>query len=301
MTARDHLTSQAPPRIAERQSAGRRLADLIVLIRLPSCLVGGVSVRLGMHLASGASGPPVASVALGMLSMFFAVAAANAINDVLDIDTDTLAKPGRPLPAGRISAQAALAVAACAGALALVTAAPLGKYAALWTLGLLALAFWYSYRAKGTVLLGNCIVACCASSPILFGALIAGRPDALAWIAVGLSFTFMLAYETLKTIADRASDEVSRIRTFATWAGAHAAVLLFRGLIALLILAASTASIASPHPGPYLLALAVTFVCPALAAVATLGGSPGPQAIRTSVFFMRSAWFLGIITLWLLR
>ena len=133
-------------------------------------------------------------------------------------------------------------MAACAGALALVTAAPLGKYAALWILGLLALAFWYSYRAKGTVLLGNCIVACCASSPILFGALIAGRPDALAWIAVGLSFTFMLAYETLKTIADRASDEVSRIRTFATWAGAHAAVLLFRGPIPLLILAASIAA-----------------------------------------------------------
>ncbi|MGH3407903.1 MAG: UbiA family prenyltransferase [Streptosporangiaceae bacterium] len=301
MTARQHLAPHALPRPTGRLSPGRRLADLVVLIRLPSCLAGGVSVLLGIHLTAGNTGPPVLSAVLAMLSMFFAVAAANAINDVLDLDTDALAKPGRPLPAGRISNQAALGVAACAAALAVVAAGLLGGYALLWAIVLLVLAFWYSYRAKGTVLLGNCIVACCASSPILFGSLVTRRADVLAWTAAGLSFAFMLAYETLKTIADRESDKVCRIRTFATEAGIHAAVLLFRALIALLVLAAGAASVASPHPVPYLLALAITFVSPALTAVVTLGSSPRPEAIRVSVFFMRSAWFLGIIALWLLR
>jgi 4-hydroxybenzoate polyprenyltransferase len=254
-----------------------------------------------MHLTTGKGGPSTQGAWLGMLSMFFAVAAANAVNDVLDIRTDAVGKPNRPLPAGRLTSRSALTISGAAGLAAVVLAGLLGSYVMLWTIALLTLAFLYSYRAKNTVLLGNAIVAVCASSPILFGSIIAGRPGSFALIGTGLSFTFMLAYETLKTIADHDSDAASGIRTFATQAGARAAVLLFRSLIALLTLAACAASAASPHPVTYLLAVLVTFVFPAWSAIVTLGRSPGKKEIRTTVSLMRSAWFLGIIALWLLR
>jgi geranylgeranylglycerol-phosphate geranylgeranyltransferase len=288
-------------RPASKPPPGRRLTDLAILFRLPSCLAGGASVLLGLHLAAVKAGPPTRTAWLGILSIFFAVAAANTVNDVLDIAIDAAAKPNRPLPAGRLTARCALAISGAAGLAALVCAGPLGSYAVLWVAGLLALAFLYSYRAKNTVLLGNVIVALCASSPILFGAFIDGRPSPLAWIGTGLSFTFMLAYETLKTIADRDSDAASGVRTFAVQAGVGAAVWLLRFLIAVLTLAACAASAASTQPITYLVAVLITFVLPAWSAIVVLGRSPDRKAIHAGVFLMRSAWFLGIIALWLLR
>ena len=111
----------------------------------------------------------------------------------------------------------------------------------------------------------------------------------------------MLGYETLKTVADRDSDAASGVHTFASQFGVRAAVLLCRALITLLTLAACAASTASPHPVTYLLAVIVTFVLPAWSAIVVLGKLPDEKAIRGSVFLMRSAWFLGIIALWLLR
>lgn len=300
MTASEELGLPGLARPARSPSLGRRLCDLVVLIRLPSCLVGGASVLLGMHLATGRNWPDQ-SVWLGMFSMFFAVAAANAVNDVLDADADAVGKPSRPLPAGRLGVRSALAISGAAAAASVVLAASLGSYAILWTIGLLALAFLYSYRLKNTVLLGNSVVALCASSPILFGAVTTGRSSYLAWVGAGLSFTFMLAYETLKTIADCDSDAANGVCTFAAVTGVRTAVMLLRGLIALLTVAAAAASGATPHPVVYLLAVLVTFVFPAWSAIVVLGIFPSPKKINISVFLMRSAWFLGIIALWLLR
>jgi geranylgeranylglycerol-phosphate geranylgeranyltransferase len=233
--------------------------------------------------------------------MSFAVAAANAVNDVLDASTDALAKPDRPLPAGRLTARGAWAISAAAGLAAVILAAPLGEYAVPWVLALLTVAFLYSYRAKNTMLLGNIIVALCASSPVLFGALVVGRLVALVWIGAGISFTFMLAYETLKTIADLETDAASGIRTFAARVGLRPAVLLLRGLITLLTVVAAAAAAVCPHPAVYLLALLVTFALPAWSAIVMLGRSPRGKQIRGAVFLMRLAWFLGIVALLLLR
>jgi geranylgeranylglycerol-phosphate geranylgeranyltransferase len=278
-----------------------RLADLAVLVRLPSCLAGGASALLGIHLAGGAVFPLRQAAILAMAGMSFAVAAANVVNDIVDVDIDTLGKPRRPLPSGRVSIRDASVLAVVLALAAVAAALPLGAAATMWMIGLLVLAACYSIRFKNTVLLGNAVVALCASSPIVFGALVAGGADALVWTAAALSFTFMLTYETLKTIVDRDSDAAGGIRTFATWAGSRAAVYLFRFLIVLLTSAACVASIASSRPVFCLAAVIAAFVLPAWGATAVLGGSPGERPMRVSVFLMRIAWFLGVIPLWLLR
>lgn len=301
MTAPDHLTLRVPARPTRAVPLPRRLADLVVLIRLPSCLAGGASVLLGIHLAGDDAGLTTRTACLGALSMFCAVATANVVNDVLDVSTDALAKPNRPLPAGRLTTRAAWTISATAGLAAVILAAPLGEYAVPWVLALLTVAFLYSYRAKNTMLLGNVIVALCASSPVLFGALVAGRLVDLVWIGAGISFTFMLAYETMKTIADLETDAASGIRTFAARVGLRPTVLLLRGLITLLTVAAAAAAGVCSHPVVYLLALLLTFALPAWSAIVMLGRSPGEKQIRGAVFLMRLAWFLGIVALLLLR
>src|SRR6202023_997285 len=117
----------------------------------------------------------------------------------------------------------------------------------------------YSLRFKNTVLLGNIVVALCASSPIAFGAAVSRRFDAPVWLVAGLAFSFMLAYETLKTIADREPDAAAGLRTFATEMGVHASIYLFRFLIVILTAAACSAYIVSSRPGFYLIAVLGTF------------------------------------------
>jgi geranylgeranylglycerol-phosphate geranylgeranyltransferase len=279
----------------------RRLTDLVILIRPPSCLAGGASVVLGVHLATGRISLAHYHIIPAIAAMILAVAAANVFNDVLDISLDALAKPSRPLPSGRFSLQSALSLAGSLAVAAITAAIPLGIYALVWMVGLLAVAAAYSLRLKNTVLLGNITVALCASSPILFGAAAAGRFDVAVFIAAGLAFAFMFTYETLKTIADRDSDTAGGIRTFAAVRGAHAALVLFRFLIMALTAAALAAASAAARPVLDLTAVFFTFMLPAWSATMVLGRHPAGLAIGRSVFLMRIAWFLGIIALWLLR
>lgn len=88
----------------------QRLLDLVVIVRLPSCLAGAVGVQVGAHLATIAAtpGPSLrASLAIGL-----AVAFANVVNDIVDVRVDAITKPGRPLPSGRLSRRTAFILAA---------------------------------------------------------------------------------------------------------------------------------------------------------------------------------------------
>jgi geranylgeranylglycerol-phosphate geranylgeranyltransferase len=264
-------------------------------------VAGGVSVLLGVHLATGRTSLAHYDIIPAVVGMILAVAAANVFNDVLDISLDALGKPSRPLPSGRFSPQSALILAGGLAVAAITATIQLGIYSTLWMVGLLVVAAAYSLCLKNTVLLGNITVALCASSPILFGASVAGRFDAAVWIATGLAFAFMFTYETLKTISDRNSDTAGGIRTFAAVRGAHAALVLFRLLVVALTAAAFSAASVCARPVPYLTAIVFTFMLPAWSATIVLGRGPEDAAIRRSVLLMRIAWFLGIVALWLLR
>jgi geranylgeranylglycerol-phosphate geranylgeranyltransferase len=285
----------------EALPAARSLTDLVVLVRLPSCIVGGASVLLGINLATGKVSLSDGADILGAIGIFSAVAAANVANDVLDIKIDALGKPSRPLPSGRLSVHFARVLSWAFAWTALAAAVPLGIGSILWMAALLALAVGYSIRFKNTVLHGNIVVALCASSPIAFGAEIVHEFDADVWVASGLAFSFMLAYETLKTIADHDSDAASGIHTFATEKGLQASIYLFRFLIISLAVAACAVGTVSRHPLLYLAAVLGLFVLPACLAIMVLSRSPEERSIRHSISLMRIAWFLGAVPLWLLR
>jgi geranylgeranylglycerol-phosphate geranylgeranyltransferase len=281
-------------------SPARRAADVVAIVRLPSCLAGAASVVLGAHLATGDPLPggrgTLAAVGIGS-----AVAFANVVNDIVDRPVDAIAKPHRPLPSGRLSVRTAKWLATGLAAGALVPAAPLGPGFALWMLLLLALAAAYSLRLKNSVLAGNVVVAACAASPIPFGAAAVGDAPAAVWVATGLAFGFMLSYETLKTLVDVDGDTAGGLRTFATRVGPRASRRLFRALIVALTALALAAVAVSPTPAAYVVAVAATFVAPSWSAMALLGTKTGPGPLRTPVLLMRVAWFLGIFALWQLR
>ncbi len=284
-----------------RPGFGRRVLDLVVIVRLPSCVAGAVSVLLGAHLADAAPGSGPLRLVTASTAILFAVAFANVVNDIVDLPVDAISKPGRPLPSGRMSMGAARVLAAGVALTSIVLAAALGLAAGLWMVALIVAAAAYSFWFKNSVLLGNIVVAACASSPIAFGAVVAGSAGAAVAVATGLTFLFMLSYETLKTLVDHDGDLAGGLRTFATTFGPRASVLLFRALIGALTVLAGAAVTISPTPWAYAAAVTVTFVIPSWWAMFLLRANGRVADMRMPVLLMRFAWFLGIIALWLLR
>ena len=297
--------------------SGRPL-DYVVLARVPSCLAGAGSTVLGAYLAGGLTALGDGRTQLAAAGIACAVGTANevsvnhdigidggtanVVNDIVDVEVDAIEKASRPLPSGRVSRRAASVFAGLLIAGAVAFAALTGSaWAVLGMTGLLLAAVAYSLYCKGTVLLGHAVVAACASTPILFGAALTGRVTAPAWIATGLALLFMFAYETLKTIADHDGDAVGGVRNFATRFGRGAAVRLFQALVAALTVVALAAGAVASRPVQYVVAILVVFAAPAWAAAVVLGSRPARPAIGRAVLFMRLAWFLGLVPLWLLR
>jgi 4-hydroxybenzoate polyprenyltransferase len=100
-------------------------------------------------VATVAGAPPIDAVRLG-LSMTALQFGIGAVNDLVDAPADTGRKPGKPIPAGLVSAGAARAVALLAFAAGIGLAAPSGAVAVGLAGIVIAVGLAYDLRLKGT-------------------------------------------------------------------------------------------------------------------------------------------------------
>jgi geranylgeranylglycerol-phosphate geranylgeranyltransferase len=200
-----------------------KIFAFIRLVRPLNCLITGLSVCVGA--LTGGVFPPDLNVLIASASASLVAAAGYAFNDVVDLDIDRLNRPGRPLPAGRISPKFA---ALGAQFLALV-----GLFAAWWlspTLGLFASVvagslFLYSRFLKMKPLWGNLVVALLAGSAFPYGAL-AGGGWGRSWIPGLFAFLFHLGREIVKDLEDLEGDRLNGAQTLPIrWGAARAGVL----------------------------------------------------------------------------
>jgi 4-hydroxybenzoate polyprenyltransferase len=141
----------------------RTLADLV---RAPAALSVPGDVIAGAA-AAGALGRRTAGLAGASVCLYWAGMAAN---DWADRDLDAVERPERPIPSGRISAPAALGIAAGLTATGLALAARAGGARALAVAVPLAAAVWaYDLRGKNTAA-GPAGMAVCRGLDVLLGA-----------------------------------------------------------------------------------------------------------------------------------
>ncbi len=111
----------------------------------PSLLDGAATVAIALL----AGGDPSTALRLGG-SMVALQASIGALNDVLDAPADANRKPGKPIPAGRVTATVGRAVVVLGAGIGLLLATPFGPgLVALAGLGLV-IGFGYDLVAKGT-------------------------------------------------------------------------------------------------------------------------------------------------------
>ncbi len=200
-----------------------QLSAFFLLPRPLNGLITALSVGIGALTANQA--PTWPALVLAALSAALINGAGNAFNDLMDIDIDRINRPLRPLPAGRLSPNAAqmqsllLALAGC------TLAFLLSPSHGLIALAVAALLAFYSISLKNSLLWGNVLVAFVGAIAFPYGALAAGDMGR-SWVPALFALLFHLGREIVKDIEDVAGDQIRGERTLPlSWGCAQAALL----------------------------------------------------------------------------
>jgi 4-hydroxybenzoate polyprenyltransferase len=198
------------------KAALRTLADLV---RAPAALsVPGDVVAGGA--AAGTLGARTAGLAGASVCLYWAGMAAN---DWADRDLDAVERPERPIPSGRISANAALGIAAGLTAAGLALAGRAGGPRALAAAVPLAAAVWaYDLRLKNTAA-GPAGMAACRALDVLLGASTGNPVRALPAALVVAVHTYTVTELSRREVSG-STDARLPAATLATTAGLAGAV-----------------------------------------------------------------------------
>jgi 4-hydroxybenzoate polyprenyltransferase len=277
-----------------------RIGTVGRLVRLPNVAVAATATLLGAYLSKGSAlHLPVVWRAAAAAALV--VAFGNAANDVADIAVDRLRRPDRPLPSGGLTVAGARRIAGAAGLGAVLLALTLPATAAWFVAATVVLSVGYDLRLKGTVLVGNAVVALLSASTLPFGALVAGGRVAPAVLAGSLVFAFMLAFEVLKDVDDRDADAAVGLRTVATVLGPGRALRILRALPAALVGVGFAGWWLGLAPVRYLVPAVPATLGPAVAAAVLVRGAPTPWAVRTAIRVLKAGWLSGLAVMLLLR
>jgi geranylgeranylglycerol-phosphate geranylgeranyltransferase len=190
-------------------------------------LSGALAVVLGGYVAGTGEW---LNVAIAVLVTILISSSANAWNDYLDIEIDRVNQPHRPLPAGEVSPELVKQFSFGLAILSILIAALINPAAFLIAVTANILLFFYSWKLKSTVLLGNLVVALVSATSAVFGGVAAGNPRPTVWLFL-IIFVAILGREVLKTLADYDGDLSESVRTISTVWGKQAARIVFYLLI----------------------------------------------------------------------
>jgi geranylgeranylglycerol-phosphate geranylgeranyltransferase len=192
------------------------VAELGALLRGRNLLITAAGVAVGGTLALGRVALP-RELLLAMFSAMLLGAAGNAANDLWDVETDRINKPGRPLVSGALSTDVAAVVGGVAGGLGLLLAWLAGGTVLTIAVPALVLMVVYSPLLKPQPVLGNVVVAAVGGLPLVYGAGAVGDWHAGLvpfWLAVLLH----LSREIVKDLEDIPGDLAAGRRTIPiTW------------------------------------------------------------------------------------
>lgn len=207
------------------------------LMRYKNCLMAGFAAVIGTLiafniLASGAlnyhpGSFPYFDAGLVFLVVFLVSGAGNAINDYFDIKIDSINRPERPIPSGRVQLKEALYFSYLLFALGTLLAFSINQVCGLIALFNSLLLIFYAKTLKGTPLLGNLSIGYLTGSTFLFGASVFGLEGLKTlFVLFVLSALAITAREIVKDIEDMEGDKIEGADTLPLRIGARKASYL---------------------------------------------------------------------------
>ncbi|MFP4679640.1 MAG: UbiA family prenyltransferase [Chitinispirillaceae bacterium] len=180
-----------------------KLSPFVRIVRFTNVLMTGFAVFLGIWLA-GTLQTALPTVLL-MVAGMSATGYGNVINDILDIETDRISHPERPLAKGSMKTRTALFFAILLTAAALLSSYLVSLFHWKATFFPLVILSAYSLYFKRTPVIGNLLVASLVAYALLFGVLPAPEYKILLIPAL-LAFLLNFCREIVKDVQDEAGD-----------------------------------------------------------------------------------------------
>ena len=148
------------------------LATYLTLLRPLNAVMAGVGVFIGGVVAAGGDILELdvfTRVVLAYLAAFFATGAGNALNDIVDAETDRVNHPERPIPSGKLTKEQVKRVVFLGYTLTLILAAVINYLNLGIAILNISLMIGYELSLKKKGLVGNLIVSYLTASVFLFG------------------------------------------------------------------------------------------------------------------------------------
>tara|TARA_B100001027_G_scaffold51933_1_gene34628 strand:+ start:2510 stop:3418 length:909 start_codon:yes stop_codon:yes gene_type:complete len=211
--------------------ANRSVTDWATLFRLGNNLTGVLGVFLGSIIALGEvpQGIHAQITILHASSVLFFMCSWNALNDIYDFEIDSVNRPDRPLPSGRISLNVAKVATAITMISSILSVAlcywlisesdPIeGLHVsdwypslAIWAMALILLInyeFPFGLRLKDKGLPGNISISISVGLVVVFGASAVFEPfSEKAWSLFFVGIFYNTSREIIKDVQDMEGDE----------------------------------------------------------------------------------------------
>jgi geranylgeranylglycerol-phosphate geranylgeranyltransferase len=198
---------------------GSVLLSAVQLTRPLNCALTAISVWVGAVTSGGIHASyTILFAGLGAAAI---AAAGNGMNDVIDLEVDGCNRPHRPLPSGRLSVGAALALSALLGVTGLMFAFVAGMLPGMIAFVVVTGLALYNWLLKRVGLAGNVLVSLIAAATFPYGAAAAGVWGRW-WIPALFAVFYHLARELVKGVEDTEGDGLAGVRTMARVCGGSA-------------------------------------------------------------------------------
>lgn len=178
------------------------------IIRPGNDILAVIAILL-MAVISGVFDIPVL---LACAVVFIITGFGNAINDYFDDKIDAINKPERPIPSGRISLRAAGYYSLALFVIGIILAFSIGLIPGLIALTSALLMFYYAYRLKRKMLIGNILISFLTGLSFVFGGVVVGEIIVSIYLGFFAFLTTMMR-EIVKDMEDITGDEKEGAKT----------------------------------------------------------------------------------------
>ena len=269
------------------------------IMRPMNCLMAAIAALIGMMIASGRdlSGPEaIIFSSLVFLSVFAITGAGNAVNDYFDRDIDSINRPGRPIPSGRMTSEKALTWSGILFGAGCLSAGLVNQTCLVIAVLNSILLYFYARNLKTSFLAGNLCVAYLTGSTFIFGGAFAGlegvTTNAVPFL---LSFLATMSREIMKDVEDVEGDRKGGARTLPILAGER----LSGGLAIIFSLVAIALSYLAPFGRLYLIVVtfADLFLLKAVLMILKGDAARSQRALKMGMAIALMAFLAGALSL----
>lgn len=202
------------------------------IIRPNVCLLAALGIFVGAVI-SGVTG--IIPLILAVSATFLICAGGNVINDYYDYEIDSINKPKRPLPSGRMTRKKAVAYHFILSMTGITLSLLVSS--AFFTLAILnyLISTLYAWKLKKIAIIGNITDAFLGSVTFLAGGFIIGTfrsmPAPPVLVLAFIAFTATMGREIFKDIEDIIGDKALGARTLPIIAGTKTSTVIARILL----------------------------------------------------------------------